>query len=580
MERRLAAILAADVVGYSRLMEADEAATLATLKARRKAVLEPLVATYRGRVFKITGDGVLIEFASAVNAVQCAVDLQQGMAIANAKEPDDRHIHIRIGVNLGDVMVEGSDLYGDGVNIAARLEAIAEPGGIIVSGTAYDHLKHKLKVGFDDLGAQTLRNITEPVRAYRVVGMPVVSSAAPKPITDRPSIAVLPFENMSGDPAQEYFADGVVEEITTALSRFQWLFVIDRNSSFIYKGRAVSVKQVGRELGVRYVLEGSVRKAGTRVRITGQLVDAAAGVHLWADHFDGALEDIFNLQDQVTTSVVGAIAPKLESAEIERTRYKPTNSLDAYDYYLRGMAEFNKWTIDGSIAALQNFYRAIELDPNYAIAYAMAARCFAQRQTSQGSMLESVDIAETERLARRAADLGRNDATALCTAGLALGYVVGDVRNGMALTERALAINPNLALAWYCDSWMRNWLSQPDTAIEHARRAMQLSPQDPMMFQMQASMASAHFIAGRYEEALDWAERALHDKPQHIAALMAAAASAALLGRQSTAESYKDRAVLCAPNQRLHALPSFMRYQRPEYLATWLQALRKAGLPE
>jgi TolB-like protein/Tfp pilus assembly protein PilF len=523
---------------------------------------------------------VLVEFASAVNAVQCAVDLQQGMATANADESDHRHINIRIGVNLGDVMVEGGDLYGDGVNIAVRLEAIAEPGGIIVSGTAYDHLKHKLKVGFDDLGAQALKNITEPVRAYRVVGTPVVSAAAPKPITDRPSIAVLPFENMSGDPAQEYFADGVVEEIITALSRFQWLFVIARNSSFIYKGRVVDVRRVGRELGVRYVLEGSVRKAGTRVRITGQLVDAAAGMHLWADHFDGALEDIFNLQDQVTAGVVSAIAPKLELAEIERSRHKPTNSLDAYDYYMRGMAEFNKWAIDGNIAALQNFYRAIELDPNYATAYGMAARCFAQRKVNQGSMLEAVDVAEAERLARRAADLGRNDATALCTAGLTLGFVVGDARSGMALTERALAINPNLAWAWYSGSWLKIWLAQPEAAIEHAGRAMQLSPQDPLMFQMQSAMAQAHFTAGRYDEALNWAERALHDRPQHYPALVAAAASAALLGRQSVAESYKDRVLLLAPALRLHDFPALFRYLFPEDLAKWQQALREAGLPE
>src|SRR5215475_10418683 len=323
-QRRLAAILAADVVGYSRLMEHDEVGMLARLKARRKEVLEPLVVKHQGRIFKVTGDGVLIEFASAVNAVQCAVDLQHDMAAANRDQPEERQTVLRIGVKLGDVMVEGSDLYGDGVNIAARLESTAEPGGILVSGTAYDHIRNKMKVGFDDLGSQGLKNIAEPIRVYRVRPDGDTSARPSLALPDKPSIAVLPFSNMSGDPGQEYFADGIVDEIITALSRFRNVFVIARNSSFAYKGRSVDVKQVGRELGVRYVLEGSVRKAGDRVRITGQLIDTSTGVHLWADRFEGKLEDVFDLQDQVTASVVGAIAPKLEEAEIERSRRKPT----------------------------------------------------------------------------------------------------------------------------------------------------------------------------------------------------------------------------------------------------------------
>jgi len=512
--------------------------------------------------------------------VQCAVELQKKMAAANDGVADDRRIVLRIGINLGDVVVEGGDLYGDGVNIAARLETNADPGGILISSTAYDYVRNKTKTGFEDLGVQTLKNIDEPVRIYRVNGTPAVTTTASTPIADKPSIAVLPFTNMSADPEQEYFADGVVEEIITALSRFQWLFVIARNSSFIYKGRVVDVKQVGRELGVRYVLEGSIRRAGGRLRITGELIDAVTGIHLWADRNEGSLEDIFDLQDRVTASVASAIAPKLELAEIERTRHKPTRSLDAYDYYMRGMAEFNKWTNEGNVAALHNFYRAIELDSNYATAYGMAARCFGQRKANQASILGAVDIAETEKLARRAADLGRSDASALCTAGLALGFVVGDVPSGMALTGRALKINPNLALAWYSDSWMKTWHAEPDAAIEHADRAMQLSPRDPMMFQMQAAMSHAHFTAGRYDEALSWAERALHDRPQHFPALIAAAACAALLSRQSEAESYKDRILRFAPAWRLHDLPTLLRYQRPEHLANWLQALRKAELPE
>jgi adenylate cyclase len=383
-KRRLAAILAADVVGYSRLMEADEAGTLAALKTRRKQVLEPLVAKHQGRVFKVTGDGVLVEFASAVNAAQCAVELQQAMAAANEGQAEDRQIVLRIGVNLGDVMVEGSDLYGDGVNIAARLERIAEPGGILVSGTAYDHVASKVKVSFEDMGTQTLKNIAQPVRAYRVGDMPATSVLGLKPVSDKPSIAVLPFTNMSGDLEQEYFADGIVEEIITALSRMRWLTVIARNSSFTYKDRSVDVKQIGRELGVRYVLEGSVRKATDKVRIVGQLIDTSTGMHLWADKFEGRLQDIFDLQDQVTASVVGAIAPKIESAEIERSKHKPTESLDAYDYYLRGMAALIQVTKESSQEALTWFNRAIEADPGFASAYGQAARCRSQRKDTAG----------------------------------------------------------------------------------------------------------------------------------------------------------------------------------------------------
>jgi adenylate cyclase len=307
-QRRLAAILAADVVGYSRLMERDERGTLATLKRRRKEVLEPLVACHEGRIFKVTGDGTLSEFASAVNAVECAVGLQRGMAIANDELPDDQRIVLRIGINLGDIMVEGRDLYGDGVNVAARIEALADPGSVFVSQTVFNHVRGKVSLGFEDLGDKQLKNITEPVRVYRVRldGEPTEARPA-LALPDKPSIAVLPFENLSDDSKQDYFADGMVEDIITALSRFQNLFVIARNSSFTYKGRAVDVKQVGRELGVRYVLEGSVRKAADRVRIAGQLIDASTGAHLWADRFDSALEDIFDLQDQVTASVVGAI---------------------------------------------------------------------------------------------------------------------------------------------------------------------------------------------------------------------------------------------------------------------------------
>ena len=353
MERRLAAVLMADVVGYSRLMEEDEAGTLAALKERRVTVLGPTVRSHGGRIVKVMGDGVLVEFASATSAVAGALELQRRMAEANEPQPAGRRILLRIGINLGDVIGEGADIYGEGVNIAARLEALAEPGGTCISAKVYEEVRGKVGCAFEDMGEQTFKNISRPVRTYRLrpdSAMEDSAAARPGPtLPEKPSIAVLPFQNMSGDSEQEYFADGMVEDITTALSRLRWLFVIARNSSFTYKGRAVDVKQVGRELGVRYVLEGSVRKAGDRVRITGQLIDASTGAHLWADRFDGELANIFDLQDQVTASVVGAIAPKLEQAEIERAKRKPTESLDAYDYYLRGMAAFHRFDQDANV---------------------------------------------------------------------------------------------------------------------------------------------------------------------------------------------------------------------------------------
>jgi TolB-like protein len=384
VQRQLSAILAADVAGFSRLIGLDEEGTLVRLKELRRTLIDPKINEHRGRIVKTMGDGLLVQFASAVDAVRCAVDMQRQMAEQDADTADDRKFEFRIGINVGDIVIDGDDIYGDGVNVAARLEGLSEPGGICVSLAVHDQVRDKLDLTFEDAGEQQLKNIARPVRVYRVqLGETVTKTVAALPLPDKPSIAVLPFQNMSGDPEQEYFADGMVEEIITALSRFGQLFVIARNSSFTYKNRIVDVKQVGRELGVRYILEGSVRKAGNKVRITGQLVDSSTGAHLWADRFDGGLEDIFDLQDQVTASVVGAIAPKLEQAEIERSRRKPTESLDAYDYFLRGMPGTYHWTKEANSEALSHFYRAIEIDPNFASAYGMAARCYAQRRVNQ-----------------------------------------------------------------------------------------------------------------------------------------------------------------------------------------------------
>jgi TolB-like protein/tetratricopeptide (TPR) repeat protein len=391
---------------------------------------------------------------------------------------------------------------------------------------------------------------------------------------------VLSFQNMSGDPEQEYFADGIVEEIITALSRFRQLFVIARNSSFTYKGRAVDVKQVGRELGVRYVLEGSVRKAANRVRITAQLIDASSGAHLWADRFDGGLEDIFDLQDRVTASVVGAIAPKLEQAEIERAKSKPTESLDAYDCYLRGMADVHLWTREANIKALSLFYRAIELDPNFASAHGMAARCYSQRKGSGWVTDRARETAEAARLAKRAGELGKDDALALCTSGHALAYVVGDLDTGAAFIDRALVLNPNLAWAWLFSGWVKVWLGEPEAAIERVTRAMRLSPHDPQIFNMQSAMASAHFFAGRSAEASSWADMALREEPNYLTPLRIAATTNALAGRLEEAQKVIARLRQLDPALRVSNLPDVIPLRRPEDLARYIEGLRKAGLPE
>ena len=509
--RRLAAILAADVVGYSRMMEADEGGTLAALMARRREVLEPLIVKYQGRIFKVAGDGVLVEFASAVNAVQCAVDLQQGMTTANSGMSEDRSIVLRIGVNLGDVIVEGSDLYGDGVNIAARLEAVAEPGGILVSGTAHAHIKNNIKAGFDDLGFQTLKNIAEPVRAYRVTGTQAV--AASKLMTDKPSLAVLPFTNMSGDPEQEYFSDGMTEDIISGLARIHWLFVIARNSTFTFKGKAVDVKQVGRQLGVRYVLEGSVRKAGERVRITSQLIDVATGAHIWADRFDGALSDIFALQDHVTASVVGAIGPKLRKVEIERARAKPTESIGAYDLFLRALALHNTLTVEAYKEALRLLERAVAIDPDYASAYGLAAYCHL-RQLQRGWGASAVPgIERGIHSARLAAELGQDDPDALWMAGLVLAMLAGESEGGLGLIERSTILNPNSAGAWMASGMARAYRGESTVAIEHLEHAAQLSPLDPLAYLYWYGIAFAHFADTRYSEATGWLDRSLRAAP-------------------------------------------------------------------
>ncbi len=463
--RRLAAILAADVAGYSRLMGEDEEGTHERLKAHLGELVEPKIAEHRRRIVKNTGDGFLAEFASVVDAVRCAVETQRGIAEREPEVPDERRIRFRIGVNLGDVIVEGDDLYGDGVNIAARIEALADAGGVFVSNTVHDHVRDRLPFVFEDLGEQQVKNIARPVRVYRVCDPATPESpSAPAPpalpLPDKPSIAVLPFQNMSGDSEQEYFADGMVEEITTALSRIRWLFVIARNSSFTYKGQAVDIKQVGRELGVRYVLEGSVRKAGGRVRITAQLIDAQTDAHLWADRFDGSLEEVFELQDQVAISVAGVIEPTLHAAEMARSAERPTTDLSAYDLYLRAYALAFSWEKSATIRSLELLEQAIERDPRYGSALAQAAARHFELHVNGWTNDPDTSRRKGVELSRRALQVAGDDPNVLCNVAYILAYFGEEIGAAIALVDHGLKLNPSSA-----------WLAMERLAQSVGRRA-------------------------------------------------------------------------------------------------------------
>ena len=579
--RRLAAILAADVAGYSRLMGADEEATLAALKAIRRELSDPKVNEHHGRIVKTTGDGLLIEFSSVVDAVRCAVEVQRAMAERNTEVPEARRIEFRIGINLGDIILDDDDIYGDGVNIAARLEALAEPGGICVSRVVHDQVRDKLDVVFEDMGEQQVKNIARPVHIWRVRlgAKPAVS--APLALPDKPSIAVLPFQNMSGDPEQEYFADGMVEEIITALSRIRWLFVIARNSSFTYKGKPVDVKQVARELGVRYILEGSVRKAGGRVRITAQLIDASTGAHLWADRFDGSLEGVFELQDQVASGVVGSIEPRLRQSEIERANRKLTESLDAYDLYLRALALRDIHTDESVREAVSLLKRALAIDPNYAPAKALIG-WHRVHQTSHGrSPVSDTDTAEAVALARQALEAGKDDPDTLWMAAATLTIFAGELTVAAAAIDRALTLNPNSAHAWMVRGVVSVNLGQPGPAIEACERAMRLSPLDRQRRNFTTGIARAHLVAGRYEEAADWAERTLRDEPGYRAALVTKAIACAHLARMEEARAALSQQIEAQPGLTIARYRAFWsRVFSPELMEISLSGLRKAGLPE
>jgi TolB-like protein len=573
--RRLAVILVADVAGYSRLMGADEEGTLERLKALRHELLDPKIAEHRGRIVKTTGDGLLVEFASVVDAVRCAVAVQQGMPERNTGVGPDSRIELRIGINLGDVIVEGDDLYGDGVNIAARIEALADAGGVLVSNTVHDHVRDRLPFVFEDLGEQQVKNIARPVRVYRVgdIGAATKSPSAPAlPLPDKPSIAVLPFANMSGDPEQEYFADGMVEEIITALSQIRWLFVIARNSTFTYKGRLVDVKQVGRELGVRYVLEGSVRKAGTQIRVTGQLIDALTGTHLWAGRFDGSLEDIFELQDRVAISVAGVIEPALQAAEMRRSAARPTTDLSAYDLYLHALAAFFPVTKERIFEALGSLEQAIAIDPHYGPALAWAAICHVTLVREGWAEEPETSLRKASDLARQALQTAESDPGILANSALALGYFGEDVDAMIGLVDRALALNPSYARGWFVSGILRLWAGQPDLAIEHVETSLRLSPRERVGVPLN-TIGTAYFLKHRFDEAAAKLLLSIQDHPGSPASYRYLAACYGHMGRLDEARAIVARLRAITPQ----VVPSVLPWRRPEDRELFLSGLRLAA---
>jgi adenylate cyclase len=562
VERKLSAIFAADVEAYSRLMGQDEVGTLRTLTAYR-AIIDRLIASHRGRIFNTAGDSILADFASAVDAVQCAVEVQDAISKANADRPACEQMRFRIGVHVGDIIVQGTNLFGDAVNIAARLEALAEPGGICVSGAVRDHIGTKLLVEFTHLGPQQVKNITQPIKAYRIsretspTAASVVGVSLPLP--DKPSIAVLPFANISGDPEQEYFADGMVEEIITALSRIRWLFVIwlfviARNSSFTYKGQAIDVKQVGRELGVRYVLEGSVRRAGGHVRITAQLVDASTGTHLWADRFDGSLEDVFELQDKVAISVAGIIEPTLQAAETARTAGRPTDDLTAYDLYLRAFPMF--LSASRQIPeALRLLEMAIARDPNYGPALAWAALCCYRLVNDNRSEDLAADVRKGTDFAKRALEVAVDNPGILANTAQALAFFGEDIDAMITLVDRALTLNPSFARGWYISGILRLWAGQPDMAIEHLETSLRLSPR-ARVGPAFVAVGAAHLVSRRFDEAVPKLILAIQEDPSAPAAYRLLAACYAHMGKLNEARAVVERLRTFVPD----LLPSFRSF--------------------
>jgi TolB-like protein/class 3 adenylate cyclase/Flp pilus assembly protein TadD len=581
-DRRLAAIVALDIAGYSQLMGANEEGTLRQLKAHRKELVDPKIVEHRGRIVKTTGDGMLVEFVSVVDAVRCSAEIQRGMVDRNAAVPAESRIEFRIGINVGDIISDGGDIYGDGVNLAARLEALAEPGGIYVSRVVRDQVRDKLTFAFDDLGEQIVKNIAHPVGVHRVHlgenvghGGTVVSGARDQSAVDRPSVAVLPFVNMSGDAEQEYFADGIAEDIITGLSKLRWFFVIARNSSFVYKGKAVEVTRVARELRVRYVLEGSVRKGGDRVRITAQLIDASTGNHIWADRYDGRLTDIFSLQDEITRKVIAAIEPKLLEAEAIRTQDRSPENLGAWDMLIRANSLFWRVTRSEGEAAITILRRAVGRFPDYGPAHSKLAFMLLVSGYLGWNFMEP-QTAEAARLAARALELDDSDPWAH----LALGYVAFTMRRTEEAAEefqRAIDLNPNFAAAHGYLGWALALAGRSDQAITHLEEAIRMSPHDPQNALFNVGLAAAHFLAGRYTEAVAFGRKAIQQRHGFTGGHRIYVASLAQAGQVEAARAALAQLKEVQPEISIAWIEKYVPYTDAQ-MVKFLDGMRKAGL--
>ncbi len=588
VDRRLAAVLAADIAGYSRLMGRDEENTLAQLKVLRKTLVDPGIASHRGRIVKTTGDGMLVEFASAVDAVRCGLEVQRAMAKCNVDISPDTRIEFRIGIHVGDIIIDDNDIFGDGVNIAARLEGIAEPGGVCVSDDTYRQVRGKVDIAFDDIGVQALKNIAEPMRAWQfkpaIGAKPAARPGEPQgkrpelALPDKPSVVVLPFDNMSAEPGQDFLADGIVEAVTAALSCIRSFFVIARSSAFTYKGRATDARAIGKELGVAYLLEGSVQKMGNRLRIIVQLVETEGGAHVWSSRYDGSVDEFFDLQDRITEQIAGALQPSIRLAEIERSRRRRPQDLGSYDYTMRAMPHVWSLEKEESARALELLDKALAIDPEYPLALALAGWCHAQRSVYNWAEDIADSQSKARSLAEQAATLSADDPLVLAI----LGAVHTFVRSfGVArlLLERALALDPNCAWAWSRLGWIENYEDKPDKAIEHFERALRLSPIDPMNFNNYVGIASAHEVSEKYDEAAMFCRRALQERPHASWIYRNLASSLAGAGRVEEAKQAFAEVMRHYPDLTVTKFKQAMVFS-PTTIDRMARHLQSLGLPQ
>jgi len=581
LERRLTAIFAADVVGYSRLMRDNEGQTLERLKVLRSDLVQPKISDYKGRVVKLMGDGLLVEFTSVVAAVECAIDIQQSMTMREADLPAEQRIKLRIGVNLGDIIVEGSDIYGDGVNVAARLEGLAQPGGLCISSIVRESLGNRIDAQFADVGAVEVKNIDQPIHVYRWPAKAAERSVTADPVRtlpDKPSIVVLPFDNLTSDPGQDYFADGMVEAITAALANIRSFFVIARNTAFTYKGKHSDVRDVGRELGVGYVLEGSVQRAADRIRITAQLIETANGAHVWAQRFDGTLEDVFKLQDEITEQVAGALLPSIQRAEIERTKRKHPRDFGAYDFTMQALPHCWSLEKEETAIALEFLEQALAIDADYPLALSLTAWCHAQRSVYNWTDDVAGSKSKALKLAERAADLSGDDPLVLSVLGTAH-TIVRNFGTARILLERAISIDANSAWAWSRLGWLETYGGNSEPALAHFAKSQRLSPFDPMNFNTYVGMAHAYESAGQYDRAVEFYERALQERPHAVWIYRSYASGLVGAGRMEDARKAFENMMASYPDLTAEKIRQAMVFL-PDFMDKMLGRLKLLGLPD